>query len=364
MTYDFPPPVPTSINLGVFLLYVLILGFALAAILRVFAWHETTSPQSRLRRIWISLGLSSLIALGGLIHPNTRGRIQEYLGFFAILLGCLAVMTLVRHFRERPPSIIRAPVALLIATMLAMGLSPLPAPFRNLSPPAPWESDCHNNLRVLSILHDNAAAGRGGALPSSASAGIGTVPASWRLEMLNYMERPFDDQGRAYSPLDGYDFDQPWDAPDNLAKGRVCKSQYYCRWNPFPVDDAGRYYTNYARITGPTTAFDSGKRITLNEISEGDGLAHTILLGECSGLNIVWTEPRDIDVAKQKIGINLPGERPRTSSSILSSYHPGGAYAAFADGRVEFLSEKIDPRVLRALTTTTGGESVPEDSSW
>ena len=85
------------------------------------------------------------------------------------------------------------------------------------------------------------------------------------------------------------------------------------------------------------------------------------MLGECSGLNIVWTEPRDIDTSKQKIGINLPGDRPGTSSSILSSYHRGGAYVTFADGHVQFLSETIDPKVLQALTTATGGEKVTDD---
>jgi prepilin-type processing-associated H-X9-DG protein len=98
----------------------------------------------------------------------------------------------------------------------------------------------------------------------------------------------------------------------------------------------------------------------LDVLSNADGLSQTILLGECSGLIIVWTEPRDIDASKQKIGINLPGDRPRTSSSILSSYHPGGAYVVFADGRVLFLSEKIDPKVLQALTTATGGEEIDD----
>jgi prepilin-type processing-associated H-X9-DG protein len=87
-----------------------------------------------------------------------------------------------------------------------------------------------------------------------------------------------------------------------------------------------------------------------------------MLLGECSGLNIVWTEPRDIDTSKQRIGINFPGGRPGWSSSILSSYHRGGAYAGFADGSARFLSEKIDPKVLHALTTATGGEKLPPGS--
>jgi hypothetical protein len=92
----------------------------------------------------------------------------------------------------------------------------------------------------------------------------------------------------------------------------------------------------------------------LDAIQKADGLAHTILLGECTALKIVWTEPRDIDTSKQRMGIN-------STSSILSSPHRGGAFVVFADGRVKFLSEEIDPKTLEALTTATGGENIPHD---
>jgi prepilin-type processing-associated H-X9-DG protein len=57
-----------------------------------------------------------------------------------------------------------------------------------------------------------------------------------------------------------------------------------------------------------------------------------------------------------------PGDGPHRSSSILSSPHRGGAYVVFADGHVEFLSDKIDPNVLKALTNATGGENLPAGS--
>jgi hypothetical protein len=42
---------------------------------------------------------------------------------------------------------------------------------------------------------------------------------------------------------------------------------------------------------------------------------------------------------------------------MLSSYHsPGGAHVLRADGRVHFVSDKIDPQVLEAAATATGGE--------
>jgi prepilin-type N-terminal cleavage/methylation domain-containing protein len=43
----------------------------------------------------------------------------------------------------------------------------------------------------------------------------------------------------------------------------------------------------------------------------------------------------------------------------ISSYHPGGALAAMADGSVQFLSESINLMVLAHLGTRDGGEVIP-----
>ena len=90
-----------------------------------------------------------------------------------------------------------------------------------------------------------------------------------------------------------------------------------------PADDSGRLYTAFAAVSGPETAFPGGKALTFDAIQKADGLAHTILLGECTALKIVWTEPRDIDTSKQKMGIN-------STSSIFSSPHRGGAFVVTA----------------------------------
>jgi len=70
----------------------------------------------------------------------------------------------------------------------------------------------------------------------------------------------------------------------------------------------------------------------------------------CGHDEVVWSEPRDIDVRQQSISVNAPGRRPGHSVSILSSYHSGGAHVAKADGSVAFLSSNMDPEVLRSLT--------------
>ncbi|HEY3963383.1 MAG TPA: hypothetical protein VGM05_02430 [Planctomycetaceae bacterium] len=178
MSYAFPPPVPISVSVLTLALCSLILAFAIAAIFRIFAWHEERSPASRLRLSLIAVVLGVLIVVSGLLHPQTRGRLDEYLGFWNVLLYSLAVMTLVRQLRKRPHSLLRALPAACLAILLAMGISPLPPPFPNISPPAYWKPDCRYRLRLLSIVHANVASGRSGQLTDAAVHWPPSAPAA------------------------------------------------------------------------------------------------------------------------------------------------------------------------------------------
>jgi hypothetical protein len=42
----------------------------------------------------------------------------------------------------------------------------------------------------------------------------------------------------------------------------------------------------------------------------------------------------------------------------FSSPHPGGCHFSLGDGSGRFVSENVNPQVLRALTTRAGGEVV------
>ena len=91
-----------------------------------------------------------------------------------------------------------------------------------------------------------------------------------------------------------------------------------------------------------------------------DGTSNTLAVVEATGLNIVWTEPRDSQVSGDNLGINLTGPTPTESSALISAWHRGGGHVLLADGSVRYLRHDIDPAVLKALTTVNGGESLPE----
>lgn len=79
---------------------------------------------------------------------------------------------------------------------------------------------------------------------------------------------------------------------------------------------------------------------------------------EACGMNIIWNEPRDIDLTTTPIAVNLPGKPRHHSPAMVSSLHKGGGNVLFADGTIRFISQTIDPKVLQALTTARGGEPV------
>jgi hypothetical protein len=84
---------------------------------------------------------------------------------------------------------------------------------------------------------------------------------------------------------------------------------------------------------------------------------------EACGRRIIWTEPRDVDVNDESIGVNLPGDQPGRSRGVISSSHFQGAHVLMGDGSVRYIQQKIDKRVLTALTTINGHDALRPDAT-
>lgn len=200
--------------------------------------------------------------------------------------------------------------------------------------------ECMSHLHNLMVALQNYASVNNAALPAP---GIAPTDLSWRVQIL-----PMIDESALYR---AYHRDKPWDdlANDEFAKHQI--KVYQCPSNPQEKDAQGRYYSSYAALTGPGTAFVGPQALTLDEIGAAGGLSNTMLLVEACGANIVWNEPRDIPTDQRPAGVNLPGPTRGTSGGWLSTYHKGIANIAFADGSVHAISANIDPAVLKALST-------------
>lgn len=205
-----------------------------------------------------------------------------------------------------------------------------------------------NNIKNLALAVHNFATMNKDTLPANIT---GAEARSWRVEILQYLDRA--DLHRAY------DRDAAWNTPENQ---EITKANLKVFDAPAGGRDErtanGFAISDYGMISGPGTVHPDDHVVTLDEISEGDGLGQTLLLGECIGLRLAWAEPRDPRVDREIIGIETLTRTDQTSNKLLSSYTQGGAPVAFADGSARILNAKLDPRILQALCTVDGDEGI------
>jgi prepilin-type processing-associated H-X9-DG protein len=196
-------------------------------------------------------------------------------------------------------------------------------------------AQCTNNLKQIAIALHSYHDVYGTFPPAYLADADGKPMHSWRVLIL-----PFIEQQSLYQ---AYNFDEPWDGPNNRQLAAQTPLTFRCT-----SDAAGATSTLYAAITGPGTIFDGPTGSSIASIT--DGTSNTLMIAETtSGIN--WTEPRDLDVNQMSFAIN-------GGPTEISSHHPGGAQAAFADGSVHFLSQAVGAQVLRALITKAGNEGV------
>ncbi len=263
--------------------------------------------------------------------------------WLAVFVGCL--VTWIRlDVKQNPKG-----TAVFMTALAALGLAasswlPAIASARE----AAARSQCKNNLHDLGVAFHEYDEDHS-VLPPHVE---GDPPASWRVGLLPYLD---------HDALHvEYDFSSPWDSNQNQAIAREYVAEYSCPSIPPNYQNRNRLrFTSYALALGERTFWPADA--SLNLASATDGSSQTLLLVEACGQEIVWTEPRDIEVSSTPIGINLPGNAEGRSGGLASSYHTGGAHVLMADGAVRFLNAEVNPKTLEALLTTDGAEDVGDE---
>lgn len=176
---------------------------------------------------------------------------------------------------------------------------------------------------------------------------------SWRVEILPYVED---------NPIfNRYRQDQAWDSEANQPVSSMLLSVYQCplaakqrrgKNQPFGI-------TDYAALVGEETMAPPGKRLAAKDVT--DGTSNTIAIVEAVGRGIRWAEPKDVYVPFAQMSIKAADTNEDLINPLISSAHPGGGLVMLADGTVRRLSTNIDPAVLKALTTPSGGEAIHDD---
>jgi hypothetical protein len=86
-----------------------------------------------------------------------------------------------------------------------------------------------------------------------------------------------------------------------------------------------------------------------------DGMSKTIFAGEVVAGRKPWGHPRNWrDVRK--------GIDPESAAAFGGPWKDGATIFVFGDTHVARIAPDIDPRVLQALATPQGGETVPVDA--
>ncbi|MEI8375924.1 MAG: DUF1559 domain-containing protein [Planctomycetota bacterium] len=175
---------------------------------------------------------------------------------------------------------------------------------------------------------------------------------AWSAYILPYLEEKGLDRQ--------LDFTKAFDSPENAQAGARVIRAYLCPSDGYSsnlVGGLGR--TDYGGIYGqritcannpPNGCMLYDRPIRILDIP--DGTSHTMIVAEDTHTDMQWINALNIfDVS---CAIN---SAPPIENDIVSK-HPGGANTLFADGSVHYLSERLDVKVLAALVTRNGGETV------
>lgn len=204
-------------------------------------------------------------------------------------------------------------------------------------------SSCSFNLRriaiALAIYQET-----NGCYPPAYIADENDKPLhSWRVLLLPLFGDP-----ELTALYERYDFDEPWDGPNNRRLAAYAPAIYRC-----PSAESAPDQANYVAVVGAETIWPGTGTVSYFEMSAGDGRAVTVAVVETADSGINWLEPKDLTIEEAAHGIKH-GEPGR----FISSNHPGGANFALCDGRVFLLRSSTPTNDLRALLTRNGGEDV------
>lgn len=156
---------------------------------------------------------------------------------------------------------------------------------------------------------------------------------------------PFIEEGELFARVR---LDEPWDsaanAPVFATRVQAYENPGIEHEGPEPVPVLADYAAN-ALLIGPGEPMSSGR--------VDDGVARTIVAGEVTAGRGPWGRPGNS--RDPRCGID-----PTSPDAFGGPWANGWTCLLFADGHVEAVGRDIDPRVLGALATPAGGETIPE----
>ncbi len=202
---------------------------------------------------------------------------------------------------------------------------------------------CLNNLKQIVIALHSYHDQYGSFPPAYITDENGQPKHSWRVLLLPFLEEQ--------ALYDKYDFDEPWNGPNNSKLVDSMPSIYSC---PSATHDL-QGQTSYVAIVGPHTAWPGASARTVSEIT--DGTTNTVLVLECNDQNTQWLEPQDLElsVALEVLASeDMAAAGNHKSEGFFYRYYHG-RNMAMADGSVRFAGNRVGQEVWSALFIVNDG---------
>tara|TARA_R110002124_G_C8897120_1_gene509590 strand:+ start:396 stop:1355 length:960 start_codon:yes stop_codon:yes gene_type:complete len=196
-------------------------------------------------------------------------------------------------------------------------------------------STSKNNLKQIGLALHNYYDTYGVFPPGGTQTTDGVPYQGWSTSIL-----PFVDQAPLYNRID---FDQPWNAPDNID---YFKQEIPVYLNPNIEERVSPEGLGLSHYVGNELVMKLNYGLGIRNIS--DGTSNTILAFEVGENFKPWGDPTNIALPADRMG---PGNKPAFR---------GGSHVLLGDGSVRFVSENIDPAILKKLETPGGGEFIGE----
>lgn len=297
-------------------------------------------------------------------HCGTQTDVfEEYAGCSGPCAVCGKTITVPRPVGSRPVSATRAPAeprgsrpsrrwstwlvvaAVLVSVLIGggvfvFGTFTLIFPAVTAGRQAALKSRTSNHLRTVVAALRSYEEDQGSLPPAFLPDQSGQPQHSWRVLILPYL---------GYSHVyDQYDFNQPWDSPQNMQVLRLMPAEYA---SAADEDARATFETSFMVVVGPRTAFPGSSAMRSSEIQ--DDLSQTILVAETPTFGVAWTQPVDLRADQMRFVIN-----GRAGIEIGSRFSDG-AHVGMADGGVEFLPNETPPECVQGMSTIAGRETLP-----
>ncbi len=187
---------------------------------------------------------------------------------------------------------------------------------------------CSKNLKLISLALHNYHQKYSCFPPAFVPDEKGQPRHSWRVLIL-----PFLGHQTLY---DAYNFDEPWDGPNNRTLLDQRPVEYGCPADVHRLrqDDS---CTSYVAVVGPATAWPGPVGKKLGDFA--DPTSETVLIVDTAGDDIPWTQPRDLTFpdALDQLTSTDPDQIGGHRSEGFFHVQFMGRNAAMVDGSTKFL---------------------------